>query len=110
MNSLFEVELLILELLLVVSVVAVAVRRFRIPYTVALVVVGAVLALRSRLEIQAAPELILSLLLPPLVFEAAFHLNLEAVRRNLASIVLFAVPGVLLNMARTRGAAGDHPG
>jgi CPA1 family monovalent cation:H+ antiporter len=103
MSSLFQVEVLVLELLLVVSVVAVAVRRFRIPYTVALVVVGAVLALRSRLEIQAAPELILSLLLPPLVFEAAFHINLEAVRRNLGLIVLFAVPGVLLNMALVGG-------
>jgi len=102
-NSLFEVEVLVLELLLVVSVVAVGVRRFRIPYTVALVIVGALLALRSRLEITAAPELILSLLLPPLVFDAAFHLNLEAVRRNLASIVLFAVPGVLFNMAIVGG-------
>jgi len=102
-NSLFEVEVLVLELLLVVSVVAVGVRRFRIPYTVALVIVGSLLALRSRLEISAAPELILSLLLPPLVFEAAFHLNVEAVRRNLGSIILFAVPGVLLNMVIVGG-------
>jgi CPA1 family monovalent cation:H+ antiporter len=102
-NDLFGIEVLVLELLLIVSVVAVLVRRFRVPYTVALVVVGALLALRSRLEISAAPELILSLLLPPLVFEAAFHLNVDAVRRNLGSIVLFAIPGVLLNMAIVGG-------
>ncbi|MBW6473119.1 MAG: cation:proton antiporter, partial [Anaerolineaceae bacterium] len=33
---------------------------------------------------------------PPLVFEAAFHLNLTELRRNLTSILIMAVPGVLL--------------
>ena len=97
MDSLVQVETLVLELLLIVSVVAVVVRRFRIPYTVALVLVGAALSLRSSLDIRLTPQLILSLFLPPLVFEAAFHLNVEAVRRNLPTILLFAVPGVILN-------------
>jgi CPA1 family monovalent cation:H+ antiporter len=98
MGQLLQIETLVLELLLIVSVVAIVVRRFRIPYTVALVLVGVFLSLRSRLEITLTPELILSLFLPPLVFEAALHLNAEAVRRNLSTILLFAVPGVLVNM------------
>jgi CPA1 family monovalent cation:H+ antiporter len=103
MDSLVQIEILVLELMLIVSVVAVAVRRFRIPYTVALVLVGAALSLRSSLDIRLTPQLILSLFLPPLVFEAAFHLNVEAVRRNLPTILLFAVPGVILNMLLVGG-------
>jgi CPA1 family monovalent cation:H+ antiporter len=98
MDNLVELEILVLGLLLIVSVVAIAVRRFRIPYTVALVLVGVALSLRSNLEIRLTPQLILSLFLPPLIFEAAFHLNVEAVRRNLPTILLFAVPGVIVNM------------
>lgn len=42
------------------------------------------------------PELILALFVPPLVFEAAFHLNFNELRRNLATILVLAVPGVIL--------------
>jgi CPA1 family monovalent cation:H+ antiporter len=98
MSQLVEIELLVLELLLVVSVVAIIVRRFRIPYTVALVLAGLILSLRSPLEIEVTPELILSLFLPPLVFEAAFQLDLERLRKNLVTITLLAIPGVVLTM------------
>jgi CPA1 family monovalent cation:H+ antiporter len=98
MDNLVEIETLVLELLLIVSVVAVAVRRFRIPYTVALVLVGAALSLQSPPDVRLTSELILSLFLPPLVFEAAFHLRVEAVLRNLPTLVLFAIVGVVLTM------------
>lgn len=98
MSQLVEIELLVLELLLVVSIVAIIVRQFRIPYTVALVLAGLILSLRSPLEIEVTPELILSLFLPPLVFEAAFQLDLERLRKNLVTIVLLAIPGVVLTM------------
>jgi CPA1 family monovalent cation:H+ antiporter len=98
MSQLVEVEILVLELLLVVSVVAIIVRRFRIPYTVALVLAGLILSLRSPLELEVTPELILSLFLPPLVFEAAFQLDLEKLRKNLSTILLLAIPGVVLTM------------
>jgi CPA1 family monovalent cation:H+ antiporter len=98
MDQLLQVETLILELLLIVSVVAILGRRFRLPYTVALVLAGLALSLRSGLNIELTPNLILSLFLPPLVFEAAFHLNLDELRANLTTIVLLALPGVILNM------------
>lgn len=98
MSELVQVESLILELLLIVSVVAIIVRRFRIPYTVALVLAGLALSFRASLQIELTPELILTLLLPPLVFEAAFHLSLDRLRTNLSTIILLAVPGVVLNM------------
>ena len=98
MDQLLQVETLVLELLLIVSVVAIVGRRFRLPYTVALVLAGLALSIRSGLDIQLTPNLILSLFLPPLVFEAAFHLNIDELRGSLNTIVLLAVPGVILNM------------
>ncbi len=96
MEQLLSTETLIIGLLLTASLMAMAVRRFRIPYTVALVVVGLMITFRSPLDFELTPELILALFLPPLVFEAAFHLNITELRRNLSAIILLAVPGVIL--------------
>jgi monovalent cation:H+ antiporter, CPA1 family len=96
MEQFLSTETLIIELLLIVSLVAIAVRRLRIPYTVALVVVGLLITFQSPLEFELTPELILALFVPPLVFEAAFHINLTELRRNLPAILLLAVPGVIL--------------
>jgi CPA1 family monovalent cation:H+ antiporter len=98
MSDLIQIESLVLELLLVVSIVAILVRRFRIPYTVALVVAGLALSFREGAGIELTPELILTLLLPPLVFEAALHIRLVELRRQMGLIALLAVPGVVLNM------------
>ncbi|MGB8212365.1 MAG: Na+/H+ antiporter [Anaerolineales bacterium] len=98
MSQFLSTETIVIELLLVVTVVALAVRRFNIPYTVALVVMGLLLALRAPAKISLTPELILALFVPPLAFEAAFHINFQDLRRNLAGILVLAVPGVILTM------------
>jgi len=98
MDQFLSTETLIIELLLIVSIVAIAVRRLRIPYTVALVIVGLLITFQSSLKFELTPELILALLVPPLVFEAAFHLNIQELRRNLPAILLLAVPGVIITM------------
>ena len=98
MSELVQIETLVLELLLVVSIVAIIVRRFRIPYTVALVLAGLVLSFRTGLQVELTSELILALLLPPLVFEAAFHIEFAKLRRSLVTIALLAIPGVIFNM------------
>lgn len=103
MNPVLQIEILVLEMLLIVSLVAVVTRRFRVPYTVALVVAGLAVSLRARLDIDVTPQLILSLFLPPLVFEAAFHLPLRDLRRDGTTIFLLAVPGVLVAMAAVGG-------
>ena len=96
MEGFIATETLVIELLLIVSLVAIAVRRLRIPYTVALVIVGLLLTTQQPLKLDLTPELILTLLVPPLVFEAAFHLNLRDLRRDLLGILLLAIPGVLI--------------
>jgi CPA1 family monovalent cation:H+ antiporter len=96
MERFLATETLIIELLLIVSLVAIVVRRLRIPYTVALVVVGLVITFQQPVEIELTPELILALFVPPLVFEAAFHIDFRRLRDNLAPILVLAVPGVML--------------
>jgi len=96
MQQFLSTETLIIELLLIASLVAIVVRRLRVPYTVALVVVGLLLTAQSPLQLELTPELILALFVPPLVFEAAFHLSFRELQRKLPVILILAVPGVIL--------------
>ncbi len=89
-------------LLIVSSVVAMIARRLKLPYTVTLVVAGLGLgAFEQQLDfvqldlIRLTPELLFSLFLPALLFEAAFHLSWPKFRANIRAILLLAVPGVL---------------
>ncbi len=98
MEQFIYTETLIIELLLIVSLVAIAVRRLRIPYTVALVIAGLIITFRQPPIIDLTPELILALFVPPLVFESAFHLSVTELQHNLVGILILAVPGVILTM------------
>jgi len=97
MEEFLAVETLVIVLLLVVSIVAIVVRRIRLPYTVALVLVGLLITFEQELAFEVTPELILALFVPPLVFEAAFHLEFNQLRDNLIPILILAVPGVVLS-------------
>jgi CPA1 family monovalent cation:H+ antiporter len=97
MEEFLAVETLVILLLLVVSIVALAVRRIRLPYTVALVLVGLFITFEQQLAFEITPELILALFVPPLIFEAAFHLEFNDLRDNLVPILILAVPGVVLS-------------
>ncbi|MBM3624228.1 MAG: sodium:proton antiporter, partial [Alphaproteobacteria bacterium] len=79
--------------LAVAMIVAIAARQFRLPYTVGLVVVGAVVALSGA---DFAPhlthDLIFDLVLPPLLFEAALTLSWRELVRD--SLPLLALAGI----------------
>jgi len=53
------------------------------------------------LQVQLTPELLFTVLLPALLFEAAIHLPTAAVRQNLRSILVLAVPGMLISALMT---------
>lgn len=73
------------------------VRRFRLPYTVALLVVGLALhGLGLVPEFHLTQELLMTALLPALLFEAAIHIPGKELARYAPSVALYAVPGVLL--------------
>lgn len=96
MEKFLSAETLILELLLVVTLVAIAVRRLRVPYTVALVLVGLALTLQQSITVDLTSELILALFVPPLVFEAALRINFDQLRRDLPRVLVLAIVGVIL--------------
>ena len=87
---------LAIGLLLVASLVGIITERLRVPYTAGLVLIGLVLALLGQREINVSPELFLSILVPPLIFEAAFQVKAKDLFHDLAPILSLAIPGVLL--------------
>jgi CPA1 family monovalent cation:H+ antiporter len=94
-------------LLLVAAIVAMLARRFRLPYTVGLVVAGAVLAFsRIGTGVELTRDLVFISFLPPLIFEAALYISWRELRKDLAVIGTLATLGVLLSAAVT--AAGMH--
>jgi len=95
----FTQEIVLLELLLIISVIAIVVRWIRLPYTIALVLAGlGIGVLHVVPQIELTPHLILVVFLPALLFEAAFHLDWDLLRENSRSIASLAVPGVLLSL------------
>ena len=81
-------------LLLIGAVVAMLTRRLRLPYSAGLVAAGIILAiLPFAPKVSLTKELIFTALLPPLLFEAAFYIHLEQLRRDFSVIVLLATLG-----------------
>jgi len=105
----------IIGLLFLASLVAILVRRLRMPYTVTLVVVGLGSALllgggketiffsADALQALLLPEVIMALLVPPLIFEAASHINFRDLFRELPLVLVFAIPGMVLTMLMVGG-------
>ena len=94
-------------LLLIAAVVAMLARRLRVPYSVGLVFAGIALALLPfSPNVILTKQLVFTVFLPPLIFEAAFQLRWPELRRDLPVIVTLATLGVLLSAAAT--AIGMH--
>jgi CPA1 family monovalent cation:H+ antiporter len=94
-------------LLLIAAIVAMLTRRLRLPYTVGLVAAGVILAtLPFTPKVNLTKELIFTALLPPLLFEAAFYIHWNQLRRDFPVITLLATLGVVLSASVT--AAGMH--
>ncbi|MDT8304900.1 MAG: Na+/H+ antiporter [Anaerolineae bacterium] len=100
-----QTELAFVILLSIAALVAIIVRRFvRIPYTVALVLVGFVLSFfPDFLQVPISSNLILAILVPPLVFEASLHIGWRELRNDIVPILLLAIAGVALSTAIVGG-------
>jgi CPA1 family monovalent cation:H+ antiporter len=92
--------------LLVISAIVDAIaRRLKIPFTVALVVAGAVLGTWAERwsflapigSLEVTPDAVFFVFLPTLIFQSAFHLDARALRANLAPTLALAVPGLLVS-------------
>lgn len=93
-------------LLLVAAGVLAVCKRFHLPFTVLLVLIGIGLSelgpwvpgfLAPLVEFSISPEVILFVFLPTLIFESALHLEVRELRRNLLPVLTLAVPGLLIS-------------
>jgi CPA1 family monovalent cation:H+ antiporter len=88
---------LFVGLITAAALVGLVVRRIAIPYTVALVILGLVAAtIEPRQQFRVTPELVLLVLLPGLVFEAALRIELAEFRRSFGLVAILAIPGVII--------------
>lgn len=97
-SALIQSEVSIVILLSVAALVAIIIRRIRLPYTVALVLVGLLLSFfPNPLQIDVSSDLILSILVPPLLFEATLQIKWDRLRKDIVPILLLAVFGTLIS-------------
>ncbi len=93
-----------LWLLVAVAVVAVLTKYIRLPYTIALVVAGVGIALTPGVPlVLLTPDLIVTVFLPTLLFEAAYNLSFEHLRQEVRVIGALAVWGVLATVGIVAG-------
>jgi CPA1 family monovalent cation:H+ antiporter len=96
MGELFPVWLAVVALAATV-VVAVVAARTGVPPSVGLVLVGLVVAFAGAGVVPSIPPaLLLAIVLPGLVFEAAFRTDPGDLRRTVAPILILAIPGVVV--------------
>lgn len=88
----------IVAVLAVAMIVAIAARQLRLPYTVGLVVVGAILAAtRPDFGMHLTHDMIFDLILPPLLFEAALSLSWRELARDSLPLLTLAGLGTAIS-------------
>jgi CPA1 family monovalent cation:H+ antiporter len=93
-------------LLLVAALVAMIAKRLHLPYSVGLVVAGIGLTFVQPFDMPFTKELVFTVLLPPLIFEAALFIPWKELKRDLPVILPFVTVGLLLAAGLT--ALGMH--
>ena len=103
MSSTIQVLVLLLT---VVAAVAVIANRLKVPPSILLVLTGVLIALVPGLPpVELAPELVLLLILPPVIYNSAFLMSWREFQFNLRPITLLAVGGVLFTTIAVAAAA-----
>src|SRR6202023_804525 len=98
---------ILVSLLIVLAAVAVVAARLKIPPAILLVITGVVLALIPGLPtVELAPEFVLLLVLPPVIYSSAVAMSWREFRYNLRPISLLAVGCVVFTTIAT--AATTH--
>lgn len=92
-------ELTLLSVLVAVTALLIAAQWLRVPYPILLVIGGLGLAVTPGIpEVQLEPDVVLLIILPPLLYAAAYFTPLRELRRNVRAISLLAVGLVLATM------------
>jgi monovalent cation/hydrogen antiporter len=101
-----QTHILLVFVLVTIILVAIAANRSRLPPAILMVLVGLLLALTPGLpRVDLAPELVLLLVMPPLVYSAGVAMSWREFRYNIRSISLLAVGGVTFTTATVAAVA-----
>ncbi len=85
-------------LILIAFVVALFARRVKIPYALALVATGLVVGVTGLLpNAHLDPATLLTVFLPPLLFDSSIQLRIDALRKDWLPITVYALVGTLLS-------------
>jgi len=88
---------LALRFMLIAAAVSIVTEQLRVPYTIALVIVGLVIGnMHLAPPVPVTPEILLTLLIPPLLFEGGLRLSPRHLKTYWGLIGLLAIPGTLL--------------
>lgn len=104
-NQAFITVLVAIGFMTVAAFASQGLKRLNFPYTIGLVVIGLVTGsiawqfngtelLRG---LELSPEIIMYLILPCLIFEAAINIDVRLLVRNLVPILLLAAPGLVIS-------------
>jgi CPA1 family monovalent cation:H+ antiporter len=97
---------IVIELLLIAVIAALLIKRLDQPYTIGLVVVGLILGVLQFFEpIPLSKELVLTLFLPPLLFEGALHIRFDVLRKRWPIISGLSLVGTLVTTSIIGAAA-----
>src|SRR5438067_8856280 len=103
MTAAIQILLVLLAVLVAAAVIA---RRLDTPPSIVLVIAGLLLALVPGLpRIELAPELVLLIILPPLIYYAGFSMSWREFRFNLRPITLLAFGCVVFTTCAVAAAA-----
>jgi len=119
-TQLLSYVLVIISLLLLGSFCAIIFKRINFPYTIGLVLMGLfisiissrVYGMESIQSMRLTPGLILYIFLPALIFQASININVRLLWKNLSSVTILALPGLViatLIVAVILGASGMLP-
>jgi monovalent cation:H+ antiporter, CPA1 family len=99
-----HIEIALVALFAVATAVALVARRFKLPYTVALVIAGLALGTARAFEPpRLTKELLYAVFLPGLLFEAAYALEFRRFWQNKLAVFSLAMPGLVAAIAMTAG-------
>jgi CPA1 family monovalent cation:H+ antiporter len=90
-------EIQFLVLLIIAVIVAIIVKYIKLPYTIALILVGIIVGLTGIEEIELSKELIFFIFLPVLLFEGSIHIDLDRLRENSRIIIILAFFGLVIS-------------
>src|SRR4029077_6747018 len=83
-------------------VIAIAAKRLHVPYSVGLILAGFAISLWPRVAgVALSRQLLFTVLLPPLIFEAALYIHWRELKSDLWVVLTLATVGVLLSACVT---------